>query len=317
METQVQPRLASSDLTARITEHIRELAEATDAARMSQEMLRYLDMCSRFHHYSLHNHWLILMEKPDATLVVGFKKWQGMGRFVRRGESGIPILAPIFTLITNEDGKEEEKLVGFKVVYVFDVSQTDGEPLPEPPDWKSPEKHNDLPERLVCYAEIMGIAVQVMSIGRDIQGVSIGGKIILDPEADSKTLIHEIAHEMLHHNREAIPTDHTIRELEAESVAYVVAKHFGMNDLASPNYNALHGATAELIMRHLERIFERDENGWRPVFGGSGKFQKDTHWRGHILFYEYFHVDNVAGLGASHQTGWTSLISLLLRCSVS
>ena len=95
--------------------------------------------------------------------------------------------------------------------------------------------------------------MQVKSIGRDIQGVSMGGKVILDPQAGTKTLIHEIAHELLHHV-EHVLSNSTIRELEAESVAYVVAKHFGLNGLSSPNYNALHGATSDLIMQHLERI---------------------------------------------------------------
>jgi hypothetical protein len=63
----------------------------------------------------------------------------------------------------------------------------------------------------------------------------------------------------------------------------------------------------------LESIFLRGENGQRPVYGGAEKFQKDPHWRDHILFYEYFHGDNGAGLGASHQTGWTGLIAQLIR----
>jgi hypothetical protein len=176
-----------------------------------------------------------------------------MGRFVRKGEHGIPILAPIITTITNEKSEEEQRLVGFKVVYVFDVSQTDGEPMPEPPDWKSPEKNAELQEKLILFAQSKGIQVQIKTIGRDIQGVSLGGKVILDPEAGTKTLIHEIAHEMLHHVKNVL-TDRTYRELEAESVAYVVARHFGLNGLSSPNYNALHGATADLIMQHLERI---------------------------------------------------------------
>jgi hypothetical protein len=81
----------------------------------------------------------------------------------------------------------------------------------------------------------------------------MASKILLDIGAGTKTLIHEIAHEMLHHV-EGVLTSSTIRELEAESVAYVVAKHFGLDGLSSPNYNSLHGATAELILGHLERI---------------------------------------------------------------
>jgi hypothetical protein len=253
MDTQIQSNNTSSDLKARITDRIQELAQATDASRVSEEMLLFLDMCSRFHQYSPCNVWLILMSQPNASYVAGFKKWQSMGRFVRKGEYGIPILAPIISIVTNNLGEEEQRLVGFKVVYVFDVSQTDGESLPEPPNWKSPEKNAELQERLILFAKSKGIQVQIKSIGRDIQGVSVGGKILLDPEAGTKTLIHEIAHEMLHHV-ENVLSDNTTRELEAESVAYVVARHFGLNGLSSPNYNALHGATAELILEHLERI---------------------------------------------------------------
>jgi len=244
---------SSSDLKAKITERIQELAQATDAARVSEEMLRYLDMCSRFHQYSPCNVWLILMTQPSASHVAGFKKWQSMGRYVRKGEHGIPILAPIISTIINDIGKEEQRLVGFKVVYVFDVSQTEGDQLLDPPNWKSPEKNSELNERLIHFAKSKGIQVQNKSIGKDIQGVSLGGKIIVDPEAGTKTLIHEIVHELLHHV-EGLLINSTIRELEAESVAYVVAKHFGLNGLSSPNYNALHGATAELIIDCLERI---------------------------------------------------------------
>jgi hypothetical protein len=76
----------------------------------------------------------------------------------------------------------------------------------------------------------------------------------------------------------------------------------------------LDGAADE-ISRRLVRIFLRDEeaNGRRPVFGDDPYFQTDSHWRDHILFYEYFHGDNGAGLGASHQTGWTALVAKLVQ----
>jgi hypothetical protein len=246
-------RISSSDLKTRITEHIQELAEATDAARVSEEMQQYLDMCARFHRYSPQNVWLILMTRRDATHVAGFKKWQSMGRHVKRGEHGIPILAPILKKVEDDEGEEVEKLIGFKVVYVFDISQTDGDPLPGPPDWKSPDKNAELTRLLMEFAQNKDITVKVEELPGEIQGASCGGKIILDPEAGTKTLIHEIAHELLHQVKDA-PTESTIRELEAESVAYVVAKHFGLDGLSSPNYILLHKATAELILEHLERI---------------------------------------------------------------
>jgi hypothetical protein len=70
---------------------------------------------------------------------------------------------------------------------------------------------------------------------------------------------------------------------------------------------------ADVLSQRLIRIFTRDDNGRRPVFGGQQTFQTDPHWRDHLLFYEYFHGNNGAGLGASHQTGWTGLIAKLIH----
>src|SRR6516165_10620342 len=70
---------------------------------------------------------------------------------------------------------------------------------------------------------------------------------------------------------------------------------------------------AREIAGRLTRIFLRDETGRRPVFGGAEKFQHDPNWRDHLLFYEYFHGDNGAGIGASHQTGWTGVVALLIE----
>jgi hypothetical protein len=70
---------------------------------------------------------------------------------------------------------------------------------------------------------------------------------------------------------------------------------------------------AKEISDRLTRIFIRDERGRRPVYGGTEKFQADPHWRDHILFYEYFHGDDGAGLGASHQTGWIGVVARLIQ----
>jgi len=70
---------------------------------------------------------------------------------------------------------------------------------------------------------------------------------------------------------------------------------------------------AEELSRRLANIFLKDKNGRRPVYGGTQKFQDDPHWRDCVLFYEYFHGDNGAGLGASHQTGWTGIVARLMH----
>ena len=69
---------------------------------------------------------------------------------------------------------------------------------------------------------------------------------------------------------------------------------------------------AKEITTRLSKIFLRDESGRRPVYGGTKKFQEDPHWRDYILFHEYFHGENGAGLGASHQTGWTGIVARLM-----
>jgi hypothetical protein len=254
MKSQTKPRTTSAKLSAQLTKHIQALAGATDAARLSDDMQAYLETCARFHQYSYNNIWLIMMAKPDARRVAGFQRWKQMGRYVRKGEKGIPILAPITRKDEDDSGHEITRLAGFKVVYVFDISQTDGEPLPDAPEWKSPQQNAELQARLVAYAESQGIRVQIQSLSGETQGVSLGGEIHLSPEAGTKTLIHEIAHELIHRDR--LGDDKTILELEAEAVAYVVGTHFGITDLASPNYIALHGADSEMILAHMARIQE-------------------------------------------------------------
>lgn len=243
----------SSELAAKITRHIEELAQATDAARMSAEMVRYLETCARFHQYSPFNVWLILMARPDASCVAGFHMWRSFNRYVRRGEKGIPILAPI--LVAEDPDAPNSPLVlrGFKTVYVFDIAQTEGEPLPEPPDWKSPEKNLELQEKLIRFANERGIQVLFKPQAGTVQGVSKGGVIEIDPQAGTKTIIHEIAHELLHRDQHR-PADAGIRELEAESVAYVVGKHFGLNTITSPNYVCLHGSSSQEFIGHMDRI---------------------------------------------------------------
>ena len=253
MNTIIETKNTANDLHVKIQEHLEELVQASDKAKKSEEMLRYLEFCSKFHSYSLGNIWLIMLAKPEATFVAGFQKWKNMGRWVRKGERGIPILAPVIVKEENEDGIDSQQLVGFKVVYVFDVSQTDGEPLPPLPDWKSPEKNQELNDRLIRFAESQSIVVSFRDLPGDVQGVSKGGAIDIDISAGTKTLVHEIAHEMMHKD-ENNNLDRSIKEFEAESVAYVVCRYFGLNNLKSPNYIAFFDASTDEIYAHMDEI---------------------------------------------------------------
>ena len=249
------PRHTSGELVSLITCYVEQLAQETDAARLGAGMLHYLETFSRFHSYSTYNIWLIFMNNPQATHVAGFQKWKSLNRFVKKGERGIPILAPVFGLADKDDEQSAQVLKGFKVVYVFDVTQTEGDPLPEPPNWKSPEKNAELHERLLAFAAQKGIKVAVRALPNNIQGVSMGGAIEIDVNAGTKTLIHEIAHELMHQGDDR-PEDPKVRETEAESVAYVVGRHFGLKGLASPNYLALHGSSSDILKASLGRIMK-------------------------------------------------------------
>jgi hypothetical protein len=252
MNTIQKSKISAKDLNRQIEQHLEELAQATDKARNSKEMLRYLDFCAKFHQYSPSNVWLILFANPNATHVAGFNAWKKLGRYVRRGETGIPILAPHFWNEEDSDGNDIER-IGFHVAHVFDVSQTDGKPLPKQPNWKSPEKNLELQKKLIDFADTNGIKVTIEAIAGDTQGVSMGGSIVLSPEAGTKTLIHEIAHELLHQVEEN-QLSRAEKEMEAESVAYVVCRYFGFSNLSCPNYLALHGLKSETFMAHFHRV---------------------------------------------------------------
>ena len=245
-------QITSNDLQKKIQGYLETLALETDLARQSDEMQRYLDFVARFHQYSPSNIFLIMLTKPDATQVAGYQAWKKMGRYVRKGEKGIPIFAP---LVHREDPDKDDSpkvLSGFRIVYVFDVSQTDGEPLPPVPDWKSPEKNTEMNEKLIRFAESRGITVTFKELSGETQGVSRGGAIEISPNAGTKTLIHEIAHELLHQGRYV--SDSNVCELEAESVAYCVCRFLDFASLQCPNYLTLNAATAVSIINHVQII---------------------------------------------------------------
>ena len=153
----------ATELNASIRRAIEQLASETDAARQSQLFRDYLRTSSSFWDYSWHNQMLIWKQRPDASYVAGFNNWLKLGRYVRKGEKGIAILAPMFfkDKRPTTDGSEiEAQLIWFKVVHVFDISQTDGTPLPELPTKSVGERGQDMLNRLLRFAESRGITVR-------------------------------------------------------------------------------------------------------------------------------------------------------------
>lgn len=217
-----------------------KLQEAVAEIVSGDDWKRMLKVASRFHRYSFSNQLLIFAQNPDATLVAGFRRWKELGRSVRKGERGIGILAPCRyrTKVETEDGDElsTESIKGWRVVYVFDILQTDGEPIedidavrPRLLDAGAPEGVWDA---LVAQAKAAGFEVI-----RDRRGSENGycdflnRRIAVRPDVAPaqavKTLIHEIGHALLH--SEELPRSKEVAEVEVESVAYIVCDAMGLD----------------------------------------------------------------------------------------
>jgi len=228
----------------------------------SDSLKRYLAMMGQFHNYSFCNCMLIAMQKPDATYVAGFRRWLELGRNVRKGEKGIGIIAPLVYRKRQEDDAASDEddgptVRGFKVVHVFDVSQTEGDDLPEFAGIQG-EPGNLLPalERLVRES---GITLTYEELPLGTHGVSRKGQIVvaegLSPAENAAVLAHEIAHEWMHDAEQRKALDKTVRETEAEAVAYAVCQAFGLDcSTRSSDYIQMYRGTADTLSESLDRI---------------------------------------------------------------
>ena len=281
--------LNATDTQGRIKEITEHLEQGVQEVFESERYRDYLKAMSRFHNYSLNNTLLIVMQKPDASLVAGYGKWRDeFERHVKSGEKGIKILAPAPYKIKKDvaktdpdtgqpvigaDGKpvteqQEVTIPAFKVVSVFDVSQTEGEPLPS----IGVEELTGSVER---YGEFFKALEQTspVPIGfEDIPGGSHGyyhltEKRIAIQEGMSelqtlKTAIHEIAHSKLHAIDPEAPAieqadrpDSRTREVQAESVAYAVCQHYGL-DTSDYSFGYVAGWSSGKDLKELKASLE-------------------------------------------------------------
>ena len=253
-------------MRARIDDSVEALAMAIDDVRASSTFQAYLDVQARFHHYSWHNSMLILIQKPDASRVAGFQTWKKLGRFVRKGERGIMIFAPCpFHREAKTETGESESIDGifFKAVHVFDVAQTDGKELP---DVDCPVVDADASMLLNSLERVSGkrgiaIAYETMQGTQSGYATDKGSRIALDDRHSTgqraKTLAHELAHCALHFGKTdgATTLTRNMAELEAESIAYVVCRHFGLDTtIRSSAYIALWQGDSKGLRASLERI---------------------------------------------------------------
>jgi len=204
---------------------------------------------------------LIASQKPSATHVAGFHAWHKLGRFVKKGEKGIVILAPI-ARSKNESAKQDETdesstAVGFRAAYVFDINQTDGQELPEIGSVNGdPSQYR---ERLGRFIAEQDIALEYSQDIAPARGTSAGGKITLlpgqSPAEEFATLAHELAHEMMHRDERRASTSKRSRETEAEAVAYVVCQAIGLETgSAAQDYIQLYQGDAALLVESLEYV---------------------------------------------------------------
>jgi antirestriction protein ArdC len=252
----------NSEELKKLTERSIENLMASMSQGKSESLVRYLQMAARFHRYSLHNVLLIALQNPNASYVAGFRTWNKLGRFVRKGEKGILILAPITKRIAQDSCLREVEtmhVVGFRSAYVFDVSQTDGVPLPSLGTVSGdPGIHL---ARLVEFAASEGITVEHSGDIAPARGISLGGKIVLMPDMtpaeEFATLAHEVGHELLHRGERRATTTKTIRETEAEAIAYTVCSAAELQtSTASQDYIALYNGDSTVLLESLAFIQE-------------------------------------------------------------
>ena len=231
----------------------------------SETLKTYLKTMAKFHRYSWFNCLLIWLQKPEASHVAGFRKWLELGRHVRKGEKGIAILAPVIHRPKKaryesrpEDSQDERmEVTNFVTTWVFDISQTDGQPLPS--IGKRTGNPGSQMAKLLDFADSRGIAVSFVESLNGAHGVSRGGSIdilsSLPPAEQFGVLVHELAHELLHQGENKGTKPKLVRELEAEAVAYVVCEAAGLEDRsASADYIQLYQGDVTLLMASFAEV---------------------------------------------------------------
>ena len=244
----------------RVQELTNKLEQGLQDLFNSDSYRNYLSTMSKFHNYSFNNTLLIAMQKPDATLVAGYKAWQkNFERHVNKGEKAIRILAPApykikeerdkidpvtQELLLDKDGnpqKEEVEITipAFRAVSVFDVAQTDGKPIPELAAKELLSDVEGYQDMIRAVEAISPVPIELEEIAGDSKGYydreakRIAVQENMSESQTLKTMIHEVVHSKLHSKEveqdEQMKKDRNTKEVEAESIAYTVCQHFSID----------------------------------------------------------------------------------------
>jgi hypothetical protein len=261
---------------------MKQLKAGVEGIQESSQYRLFLTTMSKFHDYSLGNQILIMIQKPNATHVAGFNTWKDLGRWVKPGEKGISILAPVLPPRPTctkcgakipkgarycpqcgepaEIGEIEVSPTYFKVVYVFDISQTEGKPLPE---FEVPvltgEANEELFTKVLALAKSEGVTVTFEPRPQEdpsVKGQFFGKSIWVKPDEPRaqqlKTLLHEVAH---YFSEGVFHIPRRDAETIAESAAYVAGAHYGFDTgVRSFPYVALWAQDKKVLNENLEAI---------------------------------------------------------------
>jgi len=259
-----------------------QLTKAVEDLACSDAWHRMLEIAARMPTYSPSNVLLIAVQRPDATRVAGFRAWKQLGRNVLKGEKGIAILAPCLyrgrvhdenpTPPTLGAGDQPDRpapaLRGFRIVHVFDISQTDGQPLPDVnPTQLSGSAPVELWERLAALVEADGFALERGDCHGAGGYTNFDDRVVrirddVDPAQAVKTLAHELGHIRADHGTRFAQTYHQsggcrgIAEVEAESIAYLVTSAAGMDtgDYSVPYVTGWARGDADLLRDTATRV---------------------------------------------------------------
>ena len=274
------PKAAAEARKAEMDAITKKLEQGVKDVFQGDNYKKYLNFCARLPRYSVNNQLLIMMQKPDATLCQSFTEWKDMNRFVKKGEKGIRILAPSPYKVERDQEKKDEAgnpvrdasgqpvmekvevtINAFKPVSTFDVSQTEGEPIPS-------LGVDELKADVAGYENLFEAIKEIVPVPITFEKIESGAKGYFSPEGNRiairegmgeaqtvKTAIHEAAHQALHsgeaYRKSDVPKSRNQKATEAESVAYVVCQHFGI-DTADYSFGYLAGWSGDKEVPELK-----------------------------------------------------------------
>jgi antirestriction protein ArdC len=264
MKLEIPNELKGKELAEFLVEHRDKLTDSIcqDPEEL-EKFVRLWDGNLGMHQYSINNTILAWMQYPQVSMLAGYKKWQSLGRFVRKGERAIKVLAPLAKKIRDKETDEEIYVVtGFKYVNVFDVNQTDGKNLSF--------GHEKMVKGNISFNEIRKISPLPVIVKYD--GTSNGNvtpeRILIAPKDNSAAMVACLIHEIAHYKHGHLDSDldKEVKETEAECTSFIVCSYLGLDNEKSKYYvgawngtgNKLSGrkiiSVAESIIRDIEKL---------------------------------------------------------------